>query len=908
MNELNDCGCCEGLNAETPVLVYNRPGLKAIRNRVGTHARFKESMLASLSASTRNALQNLNTREDDDFSIALLDSWALVADILTFYQERIANESYLRTATERVSILHLARLIGYELRPGVAASTYLAFTADDPTRMAATGTALATTPGTPTEIAIAKGTKVQSIPGQDEQAQIFETIEEIKARPEWNGIKPRLTKPHLLNKDLESLTVHGLSTTLKIGDSVLIVTGTDRTVKRVLRIVSDSETGTTRLDLVAKPLPQKLTPRTTNPGQFAYVKSALTNNYIMTALIDGASWKQEDLLAMATIQNWSPVALQVSINSQVPKAPPATDGVFAFRVHATLFGHNAPRWDSLPANQRYGEWILDRNDGTFGYTFIEPVYPTPGWEGRTLATDANGTNYLYLDNTYSGIIKDSWIVLENPRGARVAYLVKDYAEVTRCDFAISAKVSRLELYDTTGFEEFKLRETTVYARSEQLELAPTPITDPVEGSSITLDGAYLGLKTGQTVVVSGEPADLKGTSASEIVELSDVSLVEGYTRLSFKGELTHKYLCSTVRVNANLAAATHGETREEIVGSGDATQSFQSFVLRQPPLTHVSAATPSGAESTLEVRVNEVLWHEVSTLYEHGPTERIYATRTDDEGVTTVMFGDGTTGARLPTGVENVRATYRKGIGTEGLVKAGQLSLLMTRPLGVREVINPLDADGADDSESRDDARSNAPLNMLTLDRIVSLTDYGDFARAYSGIAKALATWTWDGERRSVFVTVAGPDGAEIGTNSILYENLLKSMKAAGDPSTPLQVKSYRPALFKLAATVKIDSDYQSDTVLDAVKKVLRSHFSFGERAFGQPVTLSEVIAVIQAVEGVIAVNVTKLYHSGTIPGPGATPPRHLIAAMPEAGTDATLAAELLTLDPCPLAELGVSA
>ena len=50
-----------------------------------------------------------------------------VADVLTFYQERIANEGYLRTATERRSVLELAREIGYELSPGVAAGTELAF-------------------------------------------------------------------------------------------------------------------------------------------------------------------------------------------------------------------------------------------------------------------------------------------------------------------------------------------------------------------------------------------------------------------------------------------------------------------------------------------------------------------------------------------------------------------------------------------------------------------------------------------------------------------------------------------------------------------------------------------------------------------------------------------------------------
>ena len=45
--------------------------------------------------------------------IALLDAWATVGDVLTFYQERIANEGYLRTATERRSVLELARLVGY---------------------------------------------------------------------------------------------------------------------------------------------------------------------------------------------------------------------------------------------------------------------------------------------------------------------------------------------------------------------------------------------------------------------------------------------------------------------------------------------------------------------------------------------------------------------------------------------------------------------------------------------------------------------------------------------------------------------------------------------------------------------------------------------------------------------------
>src|SRR5438874_7582808 len=127
----NGCGCCEGIAAETPGAIFNRPGLSAIAYRAGTHQQFKATLLTRLHSSRQPALLDLRTRDDDDFTIALCDALATVADVLTFYTERIANEAYLRTAVERRSVLELAQLIGYQLRPVVAASTRLAFTFDD---------------------------------------------------------------------------------------------------------------------------------------------------------------------------------------------------------------------------------------------------------------------------------------------------------------------------------------------------------------------------------------------------------------------------------------------------------------------------------------------------------------------------------------------------------------------------------------------------------------------------------------------------------------------------------------------------------------------------------------------------------------------------------------------------------
>src|ERR1035441_4575129 len=130
--KLDTCGCCG--TPPSPPAIENRPGLPALSYRLGTHASFFERMVAELAIQpvpdnpASRPLAPLSTRSTGDPAIALLDAWATVADVLTFYQERIANEGYLRTATERRSVLELAREIGYELKPGVAASADLAFT------------------------------------------------------------------------------------------------------------------------------------------------------------------------------------------------------------------------------------------------------------------------------------------------------------------------------------------------------------------------------------------------------------------------------------------------------------------------------------------------------------------------------------------------------------------------------------------------------------------------------------------------------------------------------------------------------------------------------------------------------------------------------------------------------------
>src|SRR5207248_334292 len=107
--KLDTCGCCETVAQEKPI--SNPLGQPQLRYRIDTQPTFLQRMLNALPHQTvppgstqsgaRRPLGALTARSLDDPTVALLDAWATVTDVMTFYQERIANEGFLRTATER---------------------------------------------------------------------------------------------------------------------------------------------------------------------------------------------------------------------------------------------------------------------------------------------------------------------------------------------------------------------------------------------------------------------------------------------------------------------------------------------------------------------------------------------------------------------------------------------------------------------------------------------------------------------------------------------------------------------------------------------------------------------------------------------------------------------------------------
>jgi len=578
--------------------------------------------------------------------------------------------------------------------------------------------------------------------------------------------------------------------------------------------------------------------------------------------------------------------------------PAVPTQVYALRQTASLFGHNAPQQINFPSDggvpTPVGDWPLMKDDS---------------------GTTAEESDAVYLDAAYPKILHDSWLVVKTNRVESDDEIVTEFgytfaktrtpdSTLSRAEYGISGKTTYIVLGDpgnpagtldwidlpgntsTEPHTDFQaIRKTTVFAQSEKLELAEEPIFDLVSGDQIELDGLYDGLETGRWLIVSGERADvldsagdsLPGVKTSELVMLAGVTqgvqqvTIDDFgnqvdrpgdsphTTIQLAKPLAYTYQRETVVIYGNVSKSTHGETRYEVLGSGDGSQVMQQFTLRQPPLTFVSAPTPSGIESTLAVRVNDILWHESDNLFVLGANDRRFISRNDDSGKTTITFGDGLHGARLPTGSENVRAVYRSGIGKPGNVRAEQISLLATKPLGVKSVINPLPATGGADAESRDQARRNTPLAVQALDRLVSVQDYADFARTFAGVGKASAVKLSDGRRQVVHVTIAGEDDIPIDVSSDLYRNLLQALSKFGDPHLALQLALREMVMVVLSARVRVHPDYLWELVESQVRAALLDAFGFSNRLLGQGLARSEVISVIQKVRGVSYVDVDVL-------------------------------------------------
>ncbi len=951
------CGCCEGVRTMTPVQIAPRPGLPALPYRVGTQARFLASMKARLPGLVLTApgsdgqtpqeyrpLAALTTRDPADPALALLDAWACVGDVLTFYQERIANEGYLRTAGERRSLVELARLVGYTPRPGVSASVHLSYTVD---------------PNQVEPVEVPVGTRAQSIPGPDELPQTFETDEPMQARREWNDLGIRRQRPQAIDAAtlpaLDVLYVAGVDNDVRPGDPLLFeFTGSavDWQVRRVQAVETDFEAQRTTLRL--QPLPSlwpqalRLLDVLVYDLQRLGDAHAIRNStsirrwlYLGTDAWPMDEWPEHLLYAVEgpsidRIKQFADALAQLKAPDAAPVTstpdqavdallrPPQVQAANRLRLRRDLDSAFARGADLQPQlitrfaprlrDSYYAAWrgsdagarpaplravhLLGPGQALFGATSARPTPVSSGsggvilksfssWDDWEYAQDETNSN-AYLASPDALLAEGAWVLAARPgedfgdptqldvlrvartrSGPRSAYGIN--AETTRLDFGDAAgkptEWRKVEAGKEGRASIGELRATWLHPSRRVLALAEAPILDEVFGDTLELAPLHEQLTSGRWVVVEGERSDIagvRGVRASELMMVAglrhgqdtDLPGDRPHTTLQLATPLAYRYYRAGVIVRGNVVAASHGETRREVLGGSDARVPLQSFTLRQPPLTFRPAPTAVGATSTLRVYVNDVAWHEAGSLAQLGPDDRAFVTRTEGDGATTVVFGDGEHGLRPPSGLENLRAEYRNGIGRGGNVRAGQVALMVSRPLGLKDVVNPLRASGGADRESERLIRENAPRSVIALDRLVSLSDYADFTRLFAGIAKADARRLADAGGEYVYVSFAGVDDMPIDIDSDLYRNLADALRTLGDVGLPVRLAWRERIALVLQARLRLLADYRWEPVATAVRARLLERFGFDARALAQPALLCEVIAAIQSVPGVDWVDV----------------------------------------------------
>lgn len=952
----------QGANAQAtpaPLPTANAPGLPALAYRVGTRPAFLAAMVQGLSSAGHPALAGLRTRELSDPSMAMLDAWAMATDVLTFYQERLCNEGYLRTAAWERSVRELAALVGWRPRPGVAATAYLAYTIDPNT----------------SEVLIPAGSRANSVPGPGESMQAFEISADLPARAAWNQLRPRMSRAQDAAAVLaRGLCLAGTATGLKPNDALVLDLGLG-TVQavRVKSVMPVPDAGMTRVELtdwtggdlalavhreavaaakaamaevagtvtahrvgaVLEMLSEKLGAvpaaefaRTVGTDALAVLGTELAaaREKGWTRLVPSLERARAALAAVATGPGAAarlagkgeqssiealvdgllrPASVPPAISQKMERSFAATftgAGNVYPQLLAGIYSQLAPTLYAALAASRISNsttlsvTALRRRSPLFGHNaqvqgFFKGGEYHPPADSKELELAGDESPFVaYLDGAIDGLQPGQHVVMEHgfpldsddPTKTEAFGALLTTAKLVRTGsrkaYGLSGPATTLVVADdwwkpNNPDTMANLRASAAYVQEEALELVQEPITDNVQNAELELDGLYDGLTAGRWVIVTGERTDLgtDGVQGAELLMLAAVAHTgrsddgtilpgeERHTFLTFAQPLAYSYRRDTVGVYGNVAHASHGETRQEVLGAGSAAAALQQFSLKALPLTFLAAPTPAGAASTLVVRVNGVQWPEVPGLAYLADGQRGYFTSTSDSGATTVTFGSPPHGQRLPSGGDNVQAAYRSGIGAPGNVTPGQISQLATRPLGVTDVTNPLRTSGGADPEPRELIRANAPRSVTALDRLVSVQDYADFAATFAGIGKASSALLYAGGSALLQVTIAGLDDVPIEPSSDLFHNLRSALTLFGEAQLRIQLVQREALALVLSASVLVQADYDWTLVEPAVRAALLESFGFAAMALGEDLASSAVIATMAAVPGVAYVDLDVL-------------------------------------------------
>ncbi|MCA9660083.1 MAG: hypothetical protein KC486_17190, partial [Myxococcales bacterium] len=788
-----------------PAAIQNRPALPRIARRIGDYETIREALIYALDRAA--GLERWTYRGSDDPGVALLEGAAIVGDVLTFYQDLYANEAYLRTATWRESVAALVRLTGHRLRPGLGGVATLALEIDGDAAITAPAghafkadledvddpvnlEALADTvlyPGL-SKITLCAPPQARTLTSGETELRL-EALHPTDALPELKK-GDRLLLGAAKAGDASSLSgaqivvvadarpLHGgLVVALEGGLSLSTSTSELRAFKlgRTLRHFGGAAPLYEPIPNPAKPaetMQSKIgyTRSTTGSTAGSYIEPTLTNTEVPLANA------VDDLGVGATvICEWSYAKVRSARVAKVKAAAAA-----------------GMRWGALAASTTM--LTLDRPlvGGTLGEAAVLPdAAALPGTMGTLELLDGgSGTG---------GVMKVGGVEVYGEAIVSESDGLNLIVAVEVADYYISAA-------DVRSFAIHEVEGATM-----------TAIAAPSDRSGDGKELAFYGAATdaralvGRRIAFTPSAADtptIATVKAATVVTaatktaLGDDGIARALHTLTLDADVDYADFAAEPSVGdplvvyANLIDVDQGKREAEVVlGSGDARQTFQAFAIPKTPLTyHRDAASDPPEVPELTIYVQRRAWTRVDALFGRGPTDEVYTVREDDDGRSYALFGDGKTGARLPSGVDNVTALYRSGAGAYGALKPK--TSVQAKPIDAARIKKAHllgEVTGGSTAEEADGAREAAPGKVQSLGRLVSVADFEAEARSMSGVLRASARWELEDHLPAVVVTVLMESGREAELASVAA-SLRKAARTRGPDRAPVVV---RPGIFE---------------------------------------------------------------------------------------------------------------
>ncbi len=349
------------------------------------------------------------------------------------------------------------------------------------------------------------------------------------------------------------------------------------------------------------------------------------------------------------------------------------------------------------------------------------------------------------------------------------------------------------------------------------------------------------------VIPKGTQISTGTTTATELIFETDFDLIVP------KGLTTGVVTVTQGKTIGNVAP------NGEALGTSDGTQ-FQKFTLVSSPVLVDSMRiwVDEGGSGTYREYVK------VLTFSDELATARVYREVQEDNGNTSVLFGDGINGKIPPSG-SAVQAQYRVGGGGLSNVGAGAINVVVsTLPEGVvATVTNTSSMTGGRSKPTLNQLREQGPLDLRALRRAVNLEDYKALARQIASIETAAAEFL--SNQQAVLLAVSTSTGA---ANSVLKKKVKDTLDPNDVLGTGLQVVDPTFVNIDMTMEVIVESTASRSTVEAAVDAAITAYTTIGvgngQADFGRDVYSSDLCALIDNLEGVDHVDFTQLTRQAT--------------------------------------------